>query len=814
MADQRARWSLIERLFHETMSRPAADRRAYLEEQTGSDGSLVAEVEALVDADQRSHALLDAPPPASLPPGLRIGPYAIERILGSGGMATVYLARRADHQFDKLVAIKLVHQGLAAALGGGRFDTERQVLARLEHPNIARLLDSGLNEFGQPYLVMEWVDGVTLDAWLAREQPSLDRTLDLWLELAGAVAYAHRNLVIHRDIKPSNVLVGQDGSARLVDFGIAKLVEQSGVDVQTRTTLFATRYASPEQLGGAPATTATDVFGLGLLLCEQVAGVHPFHRAGPLPQDQMRAVLGEEPEVPARVPADLGAIIRMALRKEPERRYASVEAFAEDVRRYRRGLPVVAQPETALYKARMFALRHRVGVAVAALILVAVGAAAVLFARQARITAAERDRANLEAQKTAQVNQFLQTMLSAADPTKDGRDVKVAEVLDRASERLATELRGQPQIEADLRATLASTYQSLGLLDNAVAQARQSLALRESTLPGDDPDVGKARIRLGNALFEHGDFADAEAPLRRGLAILEQNGLGQTIDAADGRRYLGGVANDLGRYEEAERSYRDAIATYRRLLPQDDEHVGRALDDLAVSLDNRQEFAKAEPIHREALAIMKRVRGAEHLEVAQTAHNLATALDAMARYGEAESLYREALGIQLKLLGENHSKVVLTRSSLADSFWIRKDYKNAELFARAALASAERGLPPGHPLTAYAHIEVGQTLTDAGRPAEGEPHLRMALEMRRKLLPAGHWLLANSQSVLGGCVLAQGRFGEAEALLLPSYKRLLEDRGPANEKTIDARRRLATLYRAWGRPQDAVPYERDETGGI
>jgi eukaryotic-like serine/threonine-protein kinase len=813
MADQRARWPLIERLFHQTLERPEAERVAFLREHAGGDDSLVREVEALLDADRRSHTLLDAPVPGSLPAGLRVGPYAIERILGSGGMATVYLARRADRQFDKLVAIKLVHQGLAAALGGGRFETERQVLARLEHPHIARLLDSGTNEFGQPYLVMEWVDGVTLDAWLASERPALDRALDLWLELAGAVAYAHRNLVIHRDIKPSNVLVAADGSAKLVDFGIAKLVEQSGMDVQTRTTLFTPRYASPEQLSGGTATTATDVFGLGLLLCEQVAGVHPFHRAGPLPQDQMAAVLADEPDVPARVPADLAAIIRMALRKEPERRYASVEAFAEDVRRYRRGLPVVAQPETSLYKARKFASRHRAGVAVAAVAVLAVGAAAVLFARQARITAVERDRANLEAQKATQVNRFLQNMLSAADPTREGRDVRVADLLDRASGRLAAELRGQPQVEAELRATLASTYQGLGLFDKALAQARQSLALREATRPADDPDVARALIGLGNALFEHGDFSEAEAPLRRGLAILERKGLGGTMDAADGRRYLGGVLNDVGRYEEAERSYREAIAAYRRLLPQDDEHVGRALDDLAVSFDNRQQFARAEPLHREALAIMKRVRGPEHLEVAQTAHNLATALDAMSRFVEAEALYREALAIQLKLLGENHSKVVLTRSSLADSFWIRKDYRNAEVFARAALASAERGLPPGHPLTAYAHIEVGQTLTDAGRPAEGEPHLRKALEMRRKLLPAGHWLLANSQSVLGGCVLAQRRFDEAEALLLPSYKRLLEDRGPANEKTRDARRRLAMLYRAWGRPQEATPYERDDAGG-
>ena len=807
MADQRDRWALIEDLFHGALACPPGERDAYVRSRAGDDRAIVDDVLQLIAADAKAHSLLDAPAATALPAGMRLGPYALERVIGSGGMATVYLARRADRQFDKQVAIKLVNQGLAASLAGGRFETERQALARLEHANIARLLDAGVSEYGQPYLVMEWVNGVTLDVWLARERPDLDRTLDLWLQIAGAVAYAHRNLIVHRDIKPSNVLVDHDGHPRLVDFGIAKLV-QSDTDIShTRTVHFTPRYASPEQLMGLPVTTAADVFGLGLLLCEMTAGLHPFAKPGAPPHEQTDAILTANPEIAPALPGDLAAIVRMALRKEPERRYASVEAFAEDVRRFQRGLPVVAQPESFAYTARKFVVRHRVGVVVAACAVLATLAAAAVFVRQARVTAAERDRANLEAGKTEQVNRFLQTMLSAADPAREGREVKVVDLLDRAGDRISRDLAGQPELEAELRATLASTYQGLGVFDQAVGHARRALALREQVFGVDTAIVAASLVELGDTLLGRGDYAEAQPVLRRALTVYAKLGMDQTVDAATGRRYLAEVLNELGEFDEAERLHRQALSIYRQQLHGDDDRVAGTLNDLGVLLGNRQRYATAEPLHREALAIMRRLHGPSHLDVAQTLNNLAGVLDYQKRYDEAEPLYREAIEIQLAILGEDHNRVIVTRSSLANMFWMKGDYGKAEPFARAAVASAERVLPSGHPLTAYAQIVLGQTLCDAGRPAEGEPHLRAALAMRRTLLPANHWLIANTESVLGGCLSAERRYAEAEALLEPSYRALLADRGPDNDKTRDARRRLARLYRDSGRIAAAAPFE-------
>lgn len=802
MADQRDRWTLIDTLFHAALEHPVSERGAYVRERAAGDDQLALEVEALLAADAHAHVLLDAPTPSSLPAGMRIGPYAIERILGSGGMATVYLARRADHQFDKHVAIKLVHQGLGAALAGGRFDTERYVLARLEHAHIARLLDAGLNEFGQPYLVMEWVDGVTLGEWLRETQPSLDRKLELWLELAGAVAYAHRNLIIHRDIKPSNVLVGRDGSSKLVDFGIAKLIGEGGEAAQTHTVHLTPRYASPEQLRGERVTTATDVFGLGLLLCELVTGAHPFEDSG----GAGAGADAPDPVVASSAPADLGAIIRMAVRREPDRRYASAAELAEDVRRYRRGLPVLAQPESATYRLRKFASRHRVGVAAAGFVLAVVIGAAALVVRQVAVTAAERDRANLQARKAEQINTFLQNMLGSADPTRDGRDVRVVEVLDEASARLTDEMRDHPDIEADVRATLASTYQSLGAFDPALDHARRSLALRRALGSDAVTDVARSLITLGDVLFARGDYAAAEASHREALSTLEGAGLAESLDTADALRSLGEALNEHGQHDEAEGAYRRAIALYRRFIPQDDARVAGALNDLAVSLGTRSKLSEAEPLHREALAILQRIRGPRHLEVAQALNSVAGVLDAQGRLDDAERFYREALDIEVPLLGENHSRVIVTRASLGNLFWLKHDYANAEVLARAALAGAEKGLPQGHPLTAYGHVVLGQSLADAGRPSEAEPHLRAALDMRRAFLPATHWLIANSESVLGGAVAAQGRHAEAERLLLDGYTRLLADRGADDEKTRDARRRLAELYRAWGKGVEAARY--------
>lgn len=787
------RWLALESLFEAALGIDPTERESYVRVHAGTDARLADEVLALLEAHTRTHPVLDAPGVPSLPPGLRAGPYALERPLGAGGSSTVYLARRADRQFDRLVAVKLVNQGLAAAISGDRFDVERRILARLEHPNIARLLDAGLTEFGHPFLVMDYVDGLPLDRWVAEHQPSIATRLNLWEAIAEAVAYAHRNLIVHRDLKPSNVLVDRDGVVKLVDFGIAKHVGPHEGASETLTQRLTPMYASPEQVKGEAVSTATDVFGLGLLLCELVTGAHPFRGTGRPPHEAIQALLSEDPAIAAGTEEDLASIIRMALRKEPERRYQSVAALADDVRRYRRGLPVIAQPDTLRYRCRRFAARHRVGVAltaVAAAILVVSLAAAVW---QAAVAFSERDRANLEARKAEQVNVFLQDMLGAADPARDGRDVRVAELLDRAAARVSTEFAGQPEIEAATRTTLAMTYQRLGLFDAALAHAREVVGLHDRIDGVPANDRARGLLMLGDILFERGDYTEAEARTRRAGEIYRDAGLENTVEGAEAMRELGEILNEIGNYQAAEQLYRRSLEILRAQLPAGDERLAHVLNDLGVLLGNRGVFAEAEPMHRQALEIIRGTRGTQHLDYARTLHNVAGVIDYQKRFDEAQPLYTEALAIQQKLLGDDHPTVVLTRTSLANLLWLKKDYVGAEREARTAADSAHRALPANHPLTAYTEMVLGQTLTDAGQPVRGEPHLRRALEARRTLLGERHWLVANTVSVLGGCLLAQGRIAEADPLLRQSYATLLADRGQDHDKTRDARLRLRAL---------------------
>ena len=331
-----ARWRLIEDLFERAAALPADGRERLLTGEARRDEPLATEVRALLAAHDSHHRFLDAPAPSELPAGMRLGPYAVDGVLGSGGMGTVYLAHRADRQFEKKVAIKVV-TSLAATLDDRRFRTERQILAALEHPRIARLLDSGVNEFGQPFLVMELVDGVALDVWHRERKPTLDQCLHVWLQVASAVSYAHRNLVVHRDLKPSNVLVNASGEAKLLDFGIARLLGDPQAPTLTRS--YTPLYASPEQIRGEPVTTSADIYGLGVLLFELVAGAHPHQREGMATHEMAAAVLEREPAIPLGVPEDLAAILRFALRKEPLRRYLTVDQFTEDVERFERRLP-------------------------------------------------------------------------------------------------------------------------------------------------------------------------------------------------------------------------------------------------------------------------------------------------------------------------------------------------------------------------------------------------------------------------------------------------------------------------------------------
>jgi eukaryotic-like serine/threonine-protein kinase len=777
--------------------------------------------------------------PAPSPLERRIGPYRILRQLGQGGMGMVYLAARADEHFEKRVALKVVRAGADSAAVVRHFKRERQILAGLDHPNIARLLDGGTTDDGLPYFVMDYVEGEPLLPYCEARGLSVAARLRLFQALCSAVQYAHRSLVVHRDIKPGNILVAADGTPKLLDFGIAKLVDpELADDAPTGTALAMTpEYASPEQARGEPITTATDVYSLGVVLYNLLTGQHPYRLTSRQPLDVLKAVLEQDPEKPSiaveralalpatvvqtrglasgggmggeatrrqpaagppavtettaragettpdrlrrRLRGDLDNILMMALRKEPQRRYASVEAFSEDIQRYLEGRPVAARRPTVAYRTGKFVRRHAaaVGAAAAALVLLVgfTGAMAVQSARVARErdvarherSAAERERATAQRERaTAQrVSAFLVDLFKISDPGEArGNSVTAREMLDKGTAKIRTELKDQPEVRATLMATMGDVYRRLGLYDKAAALLEEALEIRKETLGSAHPDVAASLGGLASLRFERGDYPGAESLYREALAIRRRALGNEHPDVAKTLNDLAGVVHEKGDYAQAESLYRVALAMRRKLLGDEHPDVAKSLNDLATVLYGKGDYAGAEKLQREALALKRRLLGDDHPDVANGEANLAVLLREKGDYAGAEVLHRQALTLTRKLYGSAHPRVAMSLASLADTLCLER------------------------------------------KAAEAEPFATEALAVFKKTLPSGHPYIAETESVLGGCLALEHRFREAETLLLRSYP-VLAVKGSLEGR--EALERIVRLYEEWGKAEQAARYRAE-----
>jgi serine/threonine-protein kinase len=776
--------------------------------------------------------------------GRMIGAYRVVRELGHGGMGTVYLASRADDQYQKRVAIKVV-RGLDSEEIVRHFRRERQILAALDHPNIAKLLDGGTTDDGLPYFVMERVEGEPVDAFCDGRKLTVHERLRLFQQVCAAVQYAHQNLVVHRDLKPKNILVDAQGVPKLLDFGIAKLLnpEISG-EAATGTVLAMTpEYASPEQMRGRPITTATDVYSLGVVLYELLTGHRPYGREARDSLELMRAVCEEEAERPStavgrteerklpsgavqtttpetasrtregtperlkrRLRGELDNIVLMALRKEAQRRYRSVEAFAEDIRRYLEGRPVSAHRATVWYRTRKFVRRNAIGVGAAAAVFLLTVGFGVVMTLQAQRIARERNRANQEARKAERINAFVRGMLNSADPHIAGRDVTVASLLDGAAARVESELAGEPGVKAAVLSTLATTYDGLGLLEPAEKLARAALNASIRAYGPEHAEVARSLNGLAAIVEETGDLREAERFDRQALAMLQRLGEANGADAATVTGDLARVLAGLGKSAEAETLYRETVAIDRRVEERRRENLAADLNNLGVLLLNRGDWAGAEPLVREALEIARAQHGPEHPDVAAGMVSLGDVLEDKGDLAGAEAMYRDSLAMRRKLLGPEHPDTTRSMYALAYLLAEKGDHEGAVRLCREVLALRGPNLPDAHPMVAAVLLVEGRSLMDLGRVREAEPLLRESLELRRRVLPPGHRLVAGAETSLGACLAAEGRYADAESLLLHGYESLRATLGDTAEKTADSRKRLVTLYEAWGKPEKAAQY--------
>ncbi len=823
------RWQRIDDLFAAALEQPSEVRDTFVRQASDGDHALYQEVTSLLHAaiaaesafgDRAStfaQPLLRVMPSDSDDGGDRIdegttfGTYRIVREIARGGMGAVYLAERADANFRKQVAIKVVKRGVDTDEVLQRFRAERQILASFDHPNIARLIDGGVGPDGRPYLVMDYVAGRPITSYCDEHRLGVEQRLALFETVCEAVQYAHQRLVVHRDVKPSNVLVTERGTVSLLDFGIAKVLDdQPDADTpRTRTgvLVLTPEYAAPEQILGAPVTASTDVYSLGVLLFELLVGVRPLRLRGRSVQELSDAITKAEPLHPSaavlreheqpsatgappvtpaiiaanrsttpdrlhrRLRGDLETIVLKSLAKEPERRYQSAEQLLEDLRRHRDGRPVRARPDTARYRAGKFVRRHRFGVVASALFLLLVGASmAMLVVEQAR-TARERDRAERELARANVVTEFLTDMFSAADPAMArGRELTAREILDAGAARVEEYMADQPETGAMLLHVIGAVYGTLGHSSQAKALASRALQIRLELHGPDHIAVAESQNRLGNVLMDDGEYDEAE-PLFRASLATRRRILGERHgDVTQSLVNLGLLLTYRGAYDEAEPFIRQALEADRTLYGDVSAEVATDLNNLAVLLYHKGNYAGAEEALAEALAVRREVYGDPHPRVANTLNNLAAVVQRRGKLGEAEALHRQSVAMTRQLHGDDHPDVASSMSNLASVLNERGKQEEAEPLLRRALniGLAAHG---DHPTVADALGNLGTTLRDLGRLDEAERAFSEALRINRATRADEHPRIGLTLYHLGGVALARGdcraassRFAQALAL--------------------------------------------------
>ena len=877
-----ARWTQIQTLFDAALDRPPEKRETFLKEACGDDPDLLDEVRSLLAADANAHPLLDslaldaiALPDDLLPTGIlpadgeRVGPYRIVEPLGQGGMGAVFLAERADGGFDQQVALKLIRGGMASERIVRRFESERQILARLQHPNIARLLDGGLSGDGQPYFAMEYVDGVPLDRYCDRPDRPVEERIRLVRDACTAVQYAHRRLIVHRDLKPSNLLVttGSEpdpdaAQVKLLDFGIAKMLsgEEPGGDpgnealTRTGRAVMTPAYAAPEQVQHEPVTTAADVYALGVVLYELLAGRRPFDLTDRSPAEIERIVSTETPDPPSAVAppdrrrvlrGDLDTICLKALRKEPERRYASAGQLAEDLQRFLGGRPVTARPDTAGYRIGKFLGRHRASVAAtAAVVCLIVGLVGFYTAQLAE----ERDRARLEAATATQVSDFLQDLFAVADPGRSGgADLSARTVLDQGAARIEHDLAGQPRVQARMMQVMGEVYQSLGAFDAAAPLLERSLSLRRTGRDAAPGDVAAGLHSLAVFRQETGDYAAADSLYRAALALQRDAPDPNAPAVAATLHDWGTLLHRQGNYDRADSLFQQALALRTDHFGAEDPRTASTLNEIASLRFEQDDMDAAETLYRQTLNVRRAHHDGDHPDVAASLNNLAMVLRHRGAFDEAEALYTEALAMRERLYDGPHPDVAHTLNHLARLHYNRGDHEVAEPIARRALAmridlfgeehvevTASMGSLAGilggqgrhdeqaayyrraleivratlgdtHPYAAAFTYSLGSALHAGGDRPAAETRYRESLALHRELFPDRHVNTAYPLIRLGALLVETGRAAEAEPLLREAVALRTNALGADHWRVAVARSTLGLCLTALGRAADAEP---------
>jgi serine/threonine protein kinase/Tfp pilus assembly protein PilF len=805
------RWRVLSPYLDQALDLEVDELEPWLASLRREDASLAEDLQGLLDERERlkeSGFLEGTADPVEPPPslaGLRIGAYTLVSPIGRGGMGTVWLAERSDGRFERNAAVKLLNTALIGRAGEERFTHEGRLLARLTHPNIAHLIDAGVTSMGQPYLVLEFVDGEHIDDYCTRHELGLEARLQLFIDVLEAVAHAHNNLIVHRDIKPSNVLVRGDGVVKLLDFGIAKLLDNDGDGDGPPLTVAGTRaltpeYAAPEQLTGGAITTATDVHALGVLLYVLLGGPHPV-AGSESAADLVKVIVETEPARLSEVApngkafrGDLDNILAKALKKRPAERYASVTAFADDLRRYLRHEPVSARPDTLAYRTTKFVRRRARAVAMTTTVVVLMTA---LIAFYTARLASERDRARLEADKSARVSELLTSLLTGADPyaTRD-REPTVGNILEAGAERVRTELADQPELRAEMLNVIGRVYQRLGMLDTAKPLLEEALSIGRHTTAGDTARLAQSLNELGILQRERGDLTSAVPLLEEALAMRRRLLGNDDKDVAVTLVELGRACVDAGMNDRAEPLFREALDTRQKIFGDTHRETSTSQAELALLLRGRGDLAGAEPLFRHALETSRTVLGDDHPNVGAGWNNLGLLLLDQGDYAGAEPMFRRALAIRRQHFGDRHHSLNINMSNLAASLREQGKYAEAASLVEEALVLAREGPGDNDAAIGRLSFSLGSVHLLRRNPVAAEQLLRDALHRQQRTMPPDDWRLASTKSALAAALTALARYDEAERLLIEASATLKDVPGRQGREAAATRERILALSNA------------------
>ena len=845
------RWQRMNELFLQALEKDEADREGFLRQATDGDEELALSIGQMLRLDQQAEAFLDRPlarkPEGEgaseaaprrgleLRAGDHVGSYHLLRKLGEGGMSIVFEAERHDGAFQRRMALKALRPGLASEDMLQRLQRERQILADLDHPYIARLLDGGTTEHGLPYLVMEAIDGLPVDRFCDEHRLDLERRLELFEKIATAVRFAHAHLVVHRDLKPSNILVQPDGTPKLLDFGIAKILAPAppagAADTHTLLRVLTPDFASPEQIRGQPITTASDVYSLGVILYLLLTGRLPLELAGKTFEGLERALresspprLGAQladtrPDDPAarsaarsttprqlrhQLRGDLEAIVQKALRTEPDQRYSSVEQLLDDLRRYREGFPVLARRGKLPYRVGKLLRRHRFGSAVGLGALAAILVFSIVVGLLSLRLARERDR-------SLEIRSFLEEVFALSDPGNgEGDRWTVRDALDRGAARLEDRLGNQPRTRADLLHVIGKIYTNLGLPERADRSLSQALATRIEAFGDESFEVAETLAAHSQALLALGRREEAESRARDAVERMRRGWSNRPEPLAEAINALVTVLCHQSRYAEADALSAEALQLARGLGGDARLTTARALNNRAVVQRGLGDYERAEALYSEGLALGQRLFGHRHPLLVRLQGNLASVQRRQGRYLPAIANYRSALHRSEEIYGPDHFSQTQLLAGLAGTLAKTGD-PEAEPAFRRALESLARHFPPSFGQSLRIHSYLATFLLEQGRPEEAEALLLESLPTWSRERPEGDVFLALVRNTLGACAIHLGRYAEAETLLLESFEILRQNDSGRQEHARAARDRLVELYRLTDRPamakhfQDALP---------